>query len=389
MKTKILFRSYRYMVLFILSFLLRPYVQGNKNLACRSSVSTFSTPKTSGDTAQVYQSFFDGNPVYVTTRARMREEMTVEKHGLEGDTVVDGQLYHKMSVVYDGWEDSVQFWVRESVTHDKVWVRMPWDSTGLEVLVVDLNLKERDSFQMYGYGEWDRDSFSYVPCHYIVDKVYYQEHPGGRLKHVRLKPLGYKGYTERLSILSSETCAWRSRHLEFIEGVGSNLGFVYGRIGMVLGSDDPLWGILYPYRPISSLYDYIICMEKDSAVYYEHPNMECVDCDAEYFDEFWSELDIGGPISNESVHSMSRYLRLSPNPAREEVSLRWTAESPVGGACRIELYTMQGVKLCTFSTDSWPYTLPVADLPVGTYVLRVAPKDASATWQATVRLTRL
>lgn len=351
------------------------------------------------DTMWNYQSFFEGNPVYYQTWENIYHADAagglIKKHGLEGDTLVDGLLYHRMSVKGYWENDSVQFWVRENEAHDKVWVRMPWDSAGQEVLVVDMSLKERDSFAMYGYGEWvrDGDSLSYCPgiAYYVVDAVYYQDHPGGKLKHIRLKPLEYDAYTHILQTtpVKHGRCAWRSRHLEFIEGVGSNLGFVYGRNGMVLGAKDPLWGPLFPLWEASSgvLLDYIVCMERDSVVYYEHPNTECVDCGDKVLVQWIYEPPI--QPSNESIRSMSRYLRLSPNPARDRVVLQWTAESSVDGACHIELYTLQGLKLRAFTTDSWPYTLTVSDLPHGAYMLRVSPKDASAAWQATVRLVVL
>lgn len=382
---------------------IHPYVQGNKNLKCRSLVSTFGAPKTGGDTAQVYQSFFEGNPVYNQVGMNMMAcgyYIPIYRQSLGEDTVVDGILYHKLSVLkeYGDWRDEkdyVQVWVRESEAHDKVWVRLPWDVGGQEFLVVDMGLDQGDAFVMDRKSEsitlcdttWDpdgamivryKDTVVFKETCYVVDSVYYLEHPGGVLKHIRLSPQGYNGYTEALEMAWTEQCDWQSHHLEFIEGVGSNLGFVYRRLGV--SYRDSLWGCL-SWRSYEAPTDYIICMERDNAVYYEHPNAECKDCDATVF--------FHGGGANERVESMSRYLRLSPNPAREEVSLQWTAESPVDGACRITLYDMQGVRLRSYTADCWPYTLRVSGLPSGTYVLRVEPEDASATWQATVRLTRL
>lgn len=357
--------------------------------ALRVGLASGTDTLTINDTMRNYQSFFEGNPVYYQTWENNGADAAaglIKQHGLEGDTVVDGRLYHIMSVKGVA-AARVQFWVRENENHDKVWVRMPWDSTGRETLVVDMNLKERDSFQMYGYGEWVREGDSSVYCpkaaYYLVDSVYYQEHPGGNLKHIRLKPSGYNGYTKILEStpVNQGQCDWKSRHLEFIEGVGSNLGFVYGRNGMMLGGRDPLWKYLYQHNSERALLDYIVCVEKDSVVYYKHPNVECVDCwDYEVFQEL---------TANESVRSLSRYLRVSPNPAQERVTLQWASETSVEGVCRIELYTLQGVKLRSLMTDSWPYTLDVSALPHGIYMLRVSPKDALAAWQATVRLVVL
>lgn len=357
------------------------------------------------DTMRNYQSFFEGNPVYYQTWDayvdKWESGATIKGHGLEGDTMINGLIYHKMNVGGTGtYHDMPEFWVRENERHDKVWVRLPWDAEGRDILVVDMNLKEGDLFPI-------------VTCpdtvYYEVDSVYYQEHDGGRLKHVRLKPTTDNAWTSVLETIYDYAsdyrygyrgeCDWRSRHLEFIEGVGSNLGFVYPRLGLT-EQGDALWMPLKGWyksgvSDMLYLYDYIVCMERGDTSFYTHPNLDCVTCKDKYiwieeviFDEGHTNPDLPRP-ANESVRSMSRYLRLSPNPGHDRVLLQWTADAPVDGACRIELYTLQGLQLCAFTTDSWPYTLTVSDLPHGTYMLRVSPKDASAAWQATVRLVVL
>ena len=125
-------------------------------------------------------------------------------------------------------------------------------------------------------------------------------------------------------------------------------------------------------------------MERDNAVYYVHPNAECVDCDA----RLWGEVKSG---ANERVESMSRYLSVSPNPAAETATLQWDASADSResmASCNVALYDMQGVRLRSFTTDRWPYTLSVSDLASGAYLLRVVPVEAPAdgAWQATVRL---
>lgn len=352
-----------------------------------------------GDTARVYQSFFEGNPVYYQTWDKYYYDgydgVTIHAHGLEGDTAVNDVVYHRLKVGGTRtYREMPEFWVRESGRHDKVWVRLPWDGEGRDILVVDMELEAGDLFPVSTYPD---------TVYYEVDSVYWMNHAGGSLKHIRLKPTGDNAWTEALETVFDDRsqlweCEWSSRHLEFIEGVGSNLGFAYHRLGLREDNADSLWeplrGEYYRERQADGellfVYDYIVCMEKHDSLFYVHPDDEWVTCTDEYFwiiEETW-DLDPGRP-ANESLRSMSRYLRLSPNPAREEVSLRWTAESPVDGACRITLYDMQGVRLRSYTADRWPYTLRVSGLPSGTYVLRVEPEDASATWQATVRLMRL
>ncbi|MDE6112806.1 MAG: hypothetical protein K2G46_05295, partial [Bacteroidales bacterium] len=50
----------------------------------------------------IYQSFFDGNPVYYQTWSpywyKWDGGVTIKSHGLEGDTMIEGMQYHKMSV---------------------------------------------------------------------------------------------------------------------------------------------------------------------------------------------------------------------------------------------------------------------------------------------------
>ena len=371
------------------------------------------------NTTPIYQSFFDGNPVYNQVGRNLAGGgylIPIYRQGLEGDTVVDGLLYHKLSVRGgDGWTqgESGQCWVRESETHDKVWVRLPWDASGQEFLAVDMTLEKGDVFAMDRESEmitlcdttWDtvgnammvryKDMAIGKETCYVVDSVYYLEHPGGVLKHIRLSPQGYNGYTRELesAVLRGRECNLTSRHLEFIEGVGSNLGFVYHRFGV--SYQDSLWGCLAFLNPEAPV-DYVICMERDGVVYYEHPNVECIDCDATFFDE--AVEYVGGPggiapsrPANERIQSMSRYLSVSPNPAAETATLQWNAatDSRVStAACRILLYDMQCVRLRSFTTDRWPYTLSVSDLASGAYLLRVVPEEAPAegAWQATVRL---
>ncbi len=348
------------------------------------------------DTVQTYQSFFDDNPVYTQVWSNGCADGLcpyVKRHGLLGDTLVDGVRYHILAIpgedklwwggdrLNPNYIDGV-YWARESENHDKVWVRMPWDSAGRETLVVDMNLKKGDTVQMYDSGS----------PNYVVDTVYYKDHPGGRLKHIRLKPQSScHAWTEALEKASlGSSCDWKARHLEFIEGVGTNLGFIYRRIR---GEDlswakyyYDWWGPMIWYEEPELLADYVICVDKDSAAYYEHGNMECVDCYTGSFEQDFWDYD---PYANESVRSLSRYLRVSPNPAQARVALQWASEAPVAGVCRIELYTLQGVRLRSFTTDSWPYTLHVSDMPHGTYMLRVSPEDASAAWQATARVVVL
>ena len=353
----------------------------------------------------IYQSFFDDNPEYHQVGMNQTlcgYDIPIYRQGLEGDTVVDGTLYHKLSaIVGRGRKNSVQFWARESEAHDKVWVRLPWDATGEEFLVVDMTLDQGDAFVMDRYAEmitlcdtvWDtvenatiiryKDTVLSKEISYTVDSVYYLEHPGGMLKHIRLSPQGDRRYTDALewAWVPGRDCEWKSRHLEFIEGVGSNLGFVYHRLGV--SSLDSLWGRL-SCRSYESPIDYIVCMERDNAVYYVHPNAECVDCDA----RLWGEVKSG---ANERVESMSRYLSVSPNPAAETATLQWDASADSResmASCNVALYDMQGVRLRSFTTDRWPYTLSVSDLASGAYLLRVVPVEAPAdgAWQATVRL---
>ncbi|MDE7091728.1 MAG: hypothetical protein K2O53_08425, partial [Bacteroidales bacterium] len=119
-----------------------------------------------------YQSFFDGNPSYTQLwdmyDYKWEAGMAIKKHSLEGDTTVDGILYHILSVVGAGGEMAngynVQFWVRESEAHDKVWVRLPWDSDGREFLAVDMNLKQGDLFPIGKPSDM---------VYYEVDTVYY------------------------------------------------------------------------------------------------------------------------------------------------------------------------------------------------------------------------
>ena len=179
--------------------------------------------------------------------------------------------------------------------------------------------------------------------------------------------------------------------MEFIEGVGSNLGFVYHRWRAAY--NDSVWGCLSLSNPDAPT-DFIICMERDGSVYYEHPNVECVDCDDKIFDEWYYEPDDPREPqrpANERVQSMSRHLLVSPNPAAETTTLQWDAatDSRVSmAACNVMLYNMQGVRLRSYVADRWPYTLNVSDLAPGAYLLRVVPVEAPAegAWQATVRL---
>ena len=384
---------------------IQPYVRQVAKLRCASDI----TMKAKSGYAReeqggLYQSFFEGNPIYYQTWENCcgadAAGGRIKRHGLEGDTLVDGVLYHKISVRGQGEKEDgyrVQFWARESEAHDKVWVRMPWDTGGQDILVVDMNLKEKDSFLMYGYWQrvWTEDSVYLSPeeAYYVVDSVYYLEHPGGVLKHIRLSPQDYNRYTDVLedTRVNNGQCDWKSRHLEFIEGVGSNLGFVYSRNGMNRQEDDPLWGRLYQGYS-GALLDYIVCMEKDSVIYYVHPNPECADCDDDALYQWIQEFDeILPPPANERVQSMSRHLSVSPNPAAETATLQWGAstDSRVSTAsCRILLYDMQGVRLRSYTTARWPYTLSVSDLASGVYLLRVVPEEAPAegAWQATVRL---
>ncbi|MDE6112353.1 MAG: T9SS type A sorting domain-containing protein [Bacteroidales bacterium] len=391
---------------------VHPYLQQTKKLRCSSF---YSLKAKFGSTREeqngIYQSFFEGNPVYNQVGKNQTAcgySIPIYQQGLEGDTVVDGLLYHKMSV-RDRLK-SVQFWVRESEAHDKVWVRLPWDTSGQDILVVDMTLDKGDNFVMDRKCEMTtlcdtvRDTvgntvivrYTYtdtVICKetcYVVDSVYYLEHPGGMLKHIRLSPQGYNGYTAALEYawVYVTDCNWRSRHLEFIEGVGSNLGFVYHRLGA--SYQDSLWGCL-SCESLEAPTDYIVCMERNNAVYYEHPNAECVDCDDNVFAEWNGPGDYPTTIANERVQSMSRNLLVSPNPAAETATLQWDAatDSRVSmAACNILLYDMQGVRLRSYTTGSWPYTLSVSDLAPGAYLLRVTPAEAPAegAWQATVRL---
>ncbi|MDE5743487.1 MAG: T9SS type A sorting domain-containing protein [Bacteroidales bacterium] len=357
-----------------------------------------------------YQSFFDGNPVYTQLwnmyEYKWEAGMTIKKHSLEGDTTVDGISYHILSVVGAGGERendySVRFWVRESEAHDKVWVRLPWDGEGREFLAVDMNLQPGVLFPIGTPSD---------TVYYEVDTVYYMEHVGGNLKHIRLKPTTDSSWMQALYEVGQlpkwrDKCDWRSYHLEFIEGVGSNLGFVYYRLGLFDENEDVLWNPLCPeeyrlcsYRRPLMPYDYIVCMERNGAAYYEHPNAECMACtdksvrfDEVIYDE-GDPSDTNGrmPPANERVQSMSRHLQISPNPAAATATLQWDAatDSRVSmAACNILLYDMQGVRLRSYVVDRWPYTLSVSDWTPGAYLLRVTPSEAPAdgAWQATVRL---
>lgn len=360
----------------------------------------------------VYQSFFEGNPVYYQMwdmyEYKWETGMTIKKHGFEGDTTVDGTSYHILSVVGAVSEKendhSVQFWVRESEAHDKVWVRLPWDSEGREFLTVDMNLKQGNLFPVGTPSD---------TVYYEVDTVYYKEHVGGNLKHIRLKPTTDSSWTQALYEVGQlpwwhRECDWRSYHLEFIEGVGSNLGYVYYRLGLFDENEDALWKPLchrdgyrnyYSHHHSLMPYDYIVCMERNGVAYYEHPNAECVSCTDKYvrldeviYDE-GDPADTNGrtPPANERVQSMSRHLSVSPNPAAATATLQWDAstDSRVAMAsCNVTLYDMQGVRLRSYRVDGWPYTLSVSDLAPGAYLLRVVPTEAPAegAWQATVRL---
>ena len=398
---------------------IQSYLQRVKDFNCRSDRGA-----KSGRTADepeeaptpVYQSFFEGNPVYKQVGQNQTScgyRTPINRQGLEGDTVMDGLLYHKLSVRDGAWSygERRSFWVRESEMHDKVWVRLPWDASGQEFLAVDMTLEKGDVFVMDRECEmitlcdttWDtvgnamiiryKDTVICKENGGVVDSVYYLEHPGGVLKHIRLSPKGNGGYPQALEDvhIHGNHCNWRSHHLEFIEGVGSNLGFVYHRWRAAY--NDSVWGCLSLSNPDAPT-DFIICMERDGNVYYEHPNVECMDCDDKIFDEWYYEPDDPrGPQrpANERVQSMSRHLLVSPNPAAETATLQWDAmaDSRVSTvACRILLYDMQGVRLRSFAVDRWPYTLSVSDLASGAYLLRVVPVEvpADGAWQATVRL---
>ncbi|MDE5606875.1 MAG: T9SS type A sorting domain-containing protein [Bacteroidales bacterium] len=397
---------------------VHPYLQQVKGFSCRSdkgAKSGYADDEPVSEPTPIYQSFFEGNPVYNQVGVNQTlcgYDIPIYRHGLEGDTVVDGLLYHKLSVIEGrhSYERCVQFWVRESEAHDKVWVRLPWDATGQEFLVVDMNLEKGDIFVMDRRNEtvtlsdtiWDtveeaiiiryKDTVITKEICYVVDSVYHLEHPGGMLKHIRLNPQGYDGYTNALedTWVYGTDCNWRSRHLEFIEGVGSNLGFVYQRLGA--SYQDSLWGCL-SWRSLEAPTDFIVCVERDNIVYYVHPNAECVDCDDNVFAE-WNGPDVPDyppHPANERVASMSRYLSVSPNPAAATATLQWDAatDSRVSmAACNVMLYDMRGVRLRSFAVDRWPYTLSVSDLAPGAYLLRVTPSEAPAdgAWQATVRL---
>ncbi len=406
MKTNVIFRLFSGIAL--LFGLVAQGAYGGAVVMAQSENTGVDEPEE--ESTPVYQSFFEGAPVYTqmwgTYDYKWDAGMTIKKHGLEGDTIVDGISYHKMSVVGAGGQLEngyrVQFWVRESEAHDKVWVRLPWDNEGREFLAVDMSLQSGDLFPIGALPD---------TVYYEVDTVYHMEHAGGSLKHIRLKPTTDSSWTQAFFEIGQlpkwrYKCDWRSYHLEFIEGVGSNLGFVYYRLGLFGENEDALWAPLCSsdgYRHYCSAnhslmpYDYIVCMERNGAAYYEHPNAECVSCKDEIviFDEVIYDEGpppglLPGP-ANERVQSMSRHLLVSPNPAAETATLQWDAatDSRVSMAsCRVLLYDIQGVRLRAYTVDSWPYTLSVSDLTPGAYLLRVVPVEtpADGVWQATVRL---
>lgn len=398
---------------------IHPYLQQTKGMSCsQSKAKSGAMVANGGNFERHYLSFFDNEPVYYLTSRpildKWWEGVDISPFELEGDTIVDNIRYHILRTceTYTYPRKNIPFWVRENDRHDKVWVRLPWDTTGNETLVVDLNLEVGDLFPMCTSPD---------TIYYRVDSVYYATND---LKHIRLSPTTNNSWTEALErvnplgyFIINDTpsgiptyermpynCEWTPRHLEFIEGVGSNLGFVYRRLGLTDSVWEPLRGYYdavaapseyfdnesgqWEFKP-PMLYDYVVCVGHKNKIFYEHP-VECTKCSSNLilFDDVIYDEGFNPPphISNENSPNLSRYLRVSPNPARSQTTLQWDAQAPIQGACRISLYTLQGLEIRTFTANQWPYTLNVSNLPDGTYMLRVTPTDASSAEQVVVRL---
>lgn len=410
---------------------IHPYLQQTKGWACNQSKaksgSTLATKEQNG-----YQSFFAHQPRYIQALDPFSYKCyegldIVDFVRIYNPVMVDSIYYYQLYYPKPLPNGHRYVWVRENATHDKVWVRLPWDTTGNETLVVNLNLEVGDLFPMCTSPD---------TIYYKVDSVYYVWSPkyydrtqgiydSLLLKHIRLSPITNNSWTEALEkanplgyliwscggpemdggLVPFQT-EWSSRHLEFIEKVGCNLGFLYRRLGLT----DTAWAALREdYGPIDSpseyydekdgvwktkppmLYDFMLYA--DDTLYcdfYRFPNDEYGLRDnlreLIHFNDVPYTEPPTNPISNENKLNLSRYLHVSPNPAHSQTTLQWEAKAPIQGPCRISLYTLQGLEIRTFTANQWPYTLNVSDLPAGTYILRVTPTDASSAEQVVVRL---
>ncbi len=191
----------------------------------------------------------------------VRDSFYVEK-----DTTYNGLEYKKVRAGSHEYSGAL---MREDTLTGKVWYK-PIPIAGhsynsrdtSEMLIIDLNINVGDTFDLgyWSFGFTGKDTNTN-----IVDSVYYI----GPIKHIRFKtPIIY------------------NEKLEFIEGVGLNIGINYRHFPSVVGAD------------------YLICSYKDDTVTYRNKH-HGGNCDVRFG-------DMGAP----EVKSIS-VIHVYPNPARE------------------------------------------------------------------------
>ena len=234
-------------------------------------------------------------------------------------------------------------WIRlvESEKHDRVYLQyLPayLDSSIHELLVMDLNLQEGDTFLIrrirYDYAHLD-SIYDSIPV--VVDSVYYED----SVKHIRFDSVWrcyYSGFYSDLQIVP----------LEFIEGLGTSFGCFYQTIDRWYNYDYELNNIMQ------------CCFHDGEKVYgctwFPYYSWFTDSCFVDiYFD--------GGAVSETG----KEYYTLFPNPHDGGTSLY----NPEGRFIKLEVYDMSGRRMLTAESSETSIPIEMTSWPAGVYLIRI------------------
>ncbi|MEG2178744.1 MAG: T9SS type A sorting domain-containing protein, partial [Bacteroidales bacterium] len=242
------------------------------------------------------------------------------------DSTIDSLVYKQFS---RGGYPGYDYYVRESQDHSKVYCRGSYSSIiDEEKLVMDLNMKIGDIFSYVKYDGFKDTSF------FMVDSIFLKNEK----KHILLNPIKNTRLINRDEIWDTIV----DTHLEFIEGIGSNM-----------------IGVFLPATRFTN-YPYLLCVYKDSVLSFQ--NKSNFDCD--HF------LEIkGGSIESSSAPQF--HFTLIPNPAHTQVTLKIETPIPSYQNVSIDILDIQGRPLHRQSLYTNSTILDLSKFKAGMYIFKL------------------
>lgn len=256
--------------------------------------------------SQPYQSLFGSQYTSWNTYYEIPDAGFTDSIVSENDTVINGKMY-KNIIKYGGWGGGGGF-LREDTIEGKAWFINKYDT--VEYLIMNLELALNDSFMFY--NSWSGSGMEYV------DSVYLEN---GK-KHIRFN-------VDSDSPLVFDSAYPYDTPIEFIEGIGTNIG------------------IEYQNHYMSPLVFGLLCASKNGQNIFQ-PFSFC-------------RYDWMGINEKENYQK----IKISPNPFNNTAII--VINKDIFLDCRFTIYDLFGRKVKEFAIHESPYTFYRNNLTDGIY----------------------